>query len=399
MNNIHAALEIGTSRTVLAIGEAQPGGRLKVSCPAIIPSSGIRKSQILDINQATASIRSVLHEAERRLSSQGDRIEIGNVFLTVSGQHIKAEPVCGSATVAGDRVTDHEIEEAERSARSRALPKDRELLDIVDQDYVLDSIGGISSPKGMSGRVLMLNTLHIHADANRLKDARAAADQARLEIRDPVFAATAAAETVLEDHEKRNGCLVLDLGAGTTGYAAYVDGRLATAGVLGVGGDHVTNDIALAFQTTQNQAEEIKIAEASATIGDRADTPRVKLPGDSPLMEARTISRAALNTVVNARMTELCEILSQTLDENGVLHRLHSGVVLTGGGASMRGFPTLLQHCFNLPVRTGTPIHVDGLSQEPNPERFAAIAGTLLFAHRNYEEKSFLNDILKGFFK
>ena len=400
MTDFHAAIEIGTTRTVLAIGEKTADDRLRVTCHAEIPSTGVRKSQILDITQATTSIRSVLHEIERKQTEAGSSIMLGNAFLVVSGQHIKADPFQGMVAIEGAKVGSDEIDTVYRSSRTMQLPKDREFLDVVDQDYEVDSLGGISSPNGMSGRILKLNTLQIHADRNRINDARTAAESAKLEIRDPLFAATCAAEAVLESHEKRNGVLVLDIGGGSTGYAAYSDGHLAATGVIGVGGDHVTNDIAHAFQTTNSQAEQLKINEASALIGASPSAPqRVKVPGSSPLIETRTISRRALETVVNARLRELFTVIRETLEDQDLLNRLHSGVVLTGGGAAMRDIDALVSRELAMGARIGRPIHVDGLDGEDFPAAYAAISGALLFASRNYEEKGVIDSLLKRFFK
>ena len=400
MTDFHAALEIGTTRTVLAIGETNADGRLRVTCHAEIPSTGVRKSQILDIKQATTSIQSVLHEIEKKQSESGSSITLGNAFLVVSGQHIKADPFQGVTAIEGAKVGNEELDAVFSSSRTMQLPKDRELLDIVDQDYEVDSLGGIATPRGMSGRMLKLNTLQIHADRNRINDARTAADDAKLEIREPLFAATCAAEAVLEAHEKRNGVLVLDIGGGSTGYAAYSDGHLAATGVIGVGGDHVTNDIAHAFQTTNSQAEQLKTTEASAIIGGAGlDQQRVKVPGSSPLIETRTISRRALDTVVNARLRELFTVIRETLEDLDLLNRLHAGVVLTGGGAAMRDLDALVSRELGMGARIGRPIHVDGLENEKFPAAFAAISGALLFASRNYEEKGVIDSLLKRFFK
>ena len=401
MSNIYAALEIGTTRTVLAIGESENGGRLKVTCHAEIPSTGIRKSQILDINQATQSIRSVLQQIERKQDEAGAKITVGNAFLVVSGQHIKADSFFGLAQIENSRVGDDEINEVLRASRALTIPKDRELLDIIDQDYVLDNLGGITAPKGMSGRVLRLNVLHVHADHNRIQDARTAADAAHLEIREPLFATTCAADAVLEDHEKKNGALVIDLGGGSTGYAAYSDGYPVATGVIGVGGDHVTNDIAHAFQTTNAQAEGLKTQEASALLKPAdGESSRVRVElGENTLMDNRTISRHALDTVVNARLTEIFTVIRETLEDQDLIHRLHSGVVLTGGGARMRDIDRLAAQSLGTAVRIGRPIHVDGLDGEEFPPAFASIAGALLYAHRNYEEKSLFDGILGRFFK
>ena len=401
MNNIYAALEIGTTRTVLAIGEAETGGRLKVSCHAEIPSTGVRKSQILDIPQATQSIRSVLHEIERKQDASGSKITIGNAFLAVSGQHIKADPYSGMAQVEGSRVGTNEINEALRAAHTMTLPRDRELLDIVDQDYTLDNLSGISSPSGMSGRILKLNTLQIHADRDRVQNARTAADAAHLEIREPLYAVTCAADAVLEDHEKKNGVLVIDLGGGSTGFAVYTDGYPVATSVIGIGGDHITNDIAHAFQTTNAQAEGLKRTEASALVSAGQDaSARVKVEqGENTLMDNRTISRLALNTVVNARVLELFTVIRENLEDQDLLHRLHSGVVLTGGGAQLKGVDALAEQVLGVSTRIGRPLHVDGLEDEPFPAAYATIAGALLYAARNYEEKSILDGLFGRFFK
>ena len=401
MSKIHAALEIGTSRTVLAVGETQAGGRMKILSHAEIPSSGVRKSQIIDISQATQSIRSVLREIEAKQDSTGGNVEIHNALLVASGQHIHVANAEGNAVVAGGRVGDAEIMEAARRSREMPIPKGRELLDIVDQDYQIDSLAGITSPKGMSGRMLRLNTLQIHASSDRIQDARTAAEGARLEISEPVVAATCTADAVLEEHERRNGVLVLDLGGGSTGYAAYCDGYLAAAGVVGVGGDHVTNDIAYAFQTTNAQAERLKTDEASAVIGQyTTDNARVRLTGSSALMESRAISRRALDTVVNARLKELFTVIRETLEEADLIHRLHAGVVIAGGGAGMRDLESLAELELGLGVRRGRPLQVDGLEDVSDPWAFATISGALLYSQRaSGTDKSFLGDIIGRFFK
>ena len=399
MKNLYAALEIGTTRTVLAIGEAETGGRLRLTCHAEIPSTGVRKSQIFDVSQATQSIRSVLQQIERKQEQAGSKITLGNAFLVVSGPHVKADPFSGMAQVEGSHVKEDDLNEVLRAAHSMPLPRDRELLDIVDQDYALDTLGGLLKPLGMSGRLLTLNTLQIHADRDRVKDARAAADAAHLEIREPLYAATCAADAVLEDYERKNGVLVLDLGGGSTGYAAYLDGYPVTTGVIGLGGDHVKNDIAHAFQTTYAQAEGLKINAASALVTGKDDAaPRVRVEqGENTLMDNRTISRRALDTVVNARLMELFTVILETLEDQDVVRRLHAGVVLTGGGAQLRNIDALATQVLGVNVRIGRPVNIDGLEDVEAPCSFATIAGALLYAHRNYEEKSFLDNIRRIF--
>ena len=399
MGTFNAALEIGTTRTVLAIGESDGAGRLKVTCHAEIPSTGVRKSQILDIKQATQSIKSVLGEIDRKQAELGNNATVGNAYLVLSGQHIEAIAAQGMTQVGG-KIGSDEMAAAFNHARSMPIPDNRELLDIAEQDYVVDNGGGILNPRGKSGHILKLNTLQIVADKNHIQDARTAADAANMDIREPLFAATCAAEAVLEDYEKNNGVIVLDLGGGSTGYAVYCDGYLSTTGVIGVGGDHVTNDIAHAFQTTNLQAEELKTREAHAILtAESGATARVKVPGSNPLMESRTISRRSLDTVVNARLKELFAVIRERLEDLDLMNRLHAGVVLTGGGAHMNGIEPLAEQTLGMHVRTGRPIHVDGLDDTDFPPAFAAVAGALLYAHSNDDSHSSIFDGLKRFFK
>ena len=132
MSNFYAAIEIGTTRTVLAIGEEESDGRLKITCHAEIPSTGVRKSQILDIKQATSSIKSVLYAIEKKQSDAGSKITLGNAYLVVSGQHIKTDHYQGMVPIEGSKVGSEELDEVFRSSRAMQIPKDREFLDIVD---------------------------------------------------------------------------------------------------------------------------------------------------------------------------------------------------------------------------------------------------------------------------
>ena len=345
------------------------------------------------------SSRAALAAAQAELIAARDDLNHCKIVAPIAGKVGSTAKTKGNYVAAGSLtlVTIVQMD----PIRVRFSVSNRELLDIVDQDYVLDRLGGIASPRGMSGRVLSLNTLQIHADRNRIQDARTASEAAHLEIRDPLYAVTCAADAVLEDHERKNGVLVLDLGGGSTGYAVYADGYAVSTGVFGVGGDHVTSDIAQAFQTTNAQAEGLKKEEASARISSaEGDSARVRVErGENTLMDNRTISRRALDTVVNARLLELFTMIRETLEEQDLLHRLHAGVVLTGGGAQMRDVEALAEQVLGTSVRLGRPIHVDGLDDAPFPPAFAAVAGALLYAHRNYEEKSILDGLLGRFFK
>lgn len=397
--NIYAALELGTTRTVLAVAECETGKQLTVTSLASIPSSGVRKSQITDIEQAKQSIRGVIGEIERKAKKDGGSIDIANAFLVVNGQHVSADQLSSTIAVNNKTVSDEDIENVIANAHQLTPGGGERIgLDIIEQDFCVDQRGGILSPKNIAGHVLKLNVLSISADKNRIEDARTAAEAAHLELRDPLFACTCAAEAVLQDHEKKNGVLVLDLGGGSTGYAVYSDGYLVTTGAIGVGGDHITNDLAQAFQLSNARAEMLKREHASAVVSSLEEEDRITVDPSTPGMDARSISCRAVNIVVNARAKEMIAMIREKLEEQDLINRLHSGIVITGGGARLKDIDLMLQREIGTTVRIGKPLYIDGLEKEEFPAEFASIAGALIYAHKNYEEHS-LFDTLKGIFR
>ena len=389
-----AALEIGTTRTVIAIAEPLGPGRISIVAHGDIPSSGVRKSQITDIEQAGVSVSSVL----KRLESENG-YSIGRAALAVSGPQIRVKQLVTQWQV-DSTVTDNDLTEIYNRSCDTGLDDDRVLLDVSELGYGLDGLDGIQSPKGMSGRLLKLRTLVVHGAKARVDDARAAAEAAKLEISDTYFAGRCAAEAVLSPEDKAAGTLLIDLGGGATSYVAFAEGRLVHAGVLGVGGDHVTNDVRRAFALSLSQAETVK--KSASAIFSPERTGRVEVPSSLISAEGSSISMRALDTVVNARMGELFSVVREELDAAGVLHRIPGGVVLTGGGAGMQNVCSLARSIFGGVVRTGRLVPgIEGMEKEEFPARHATIAGALLLEQRNSDEQSIfdpLTSILKKFF-
>jgi cell division protein FtsA len=390
-----AALEIGTSRTVLAIGEPLAPGRVKVLAVEEIPSRGVRKSQIVDIAQAGLSIASVLQRAEDKT-----RYTIHQTNLAATGPHVRSKLYTTQWQLNGPEVTDEDIAGVYNLSIDAGVDSaERAILDASEMGYGLDDLDGIPQPKGMTGRILRLNTLFVHGSAQRMEDARKAAQyKAKLEIADVFFSSSRAAAAVLTPEARRDGALVIDLGGGTTGYTVWADGHLVHADVLGVGGDHVTNDVSLAFGITRSQAEQAK-KEAQAVVGDNGGTPRIELPSTTPGFGPVSISRRALDTVVNARLHETFAIIRTELDRADLLHRIHSGVVLVGGGSAQPGIARLAGNVFGLAARIGELVPgVEGLEDVENPAAYAAAAGVLLASQPDPESDSLVKRFFGGFF-
>ncbi len=389
-----AALEIGTTRTVIAIGEPLGDGRMRIAAYDSIPSSGVRKSQIVDVAQARYSVASV----QKKLVTQFD-YAVSQAYLVVSGPQIRTDQFSVQVQLPRATVTDEDIEEIGERMYDVALPQDRQALEIARLSYGLDDLDNVTSPKGMSGHLLKLRTLCIHGSAQRIADAKNAADAAKLEILDVCYAGTSAAAAVLTPQQKRDGALVIDLGGGSTNFTAWADGRLLYADVIGVGGDHVTEDIRYAFSISLAQAENLKNTSASAMIGPDDASVRIPLPASTPGFNDASISLRALNTVVNARLSELFTIIRTKLDEVNLLHRLNAGVFLTGGGSSMKNVLPLAANVFGRAVSIGQIVpEIEGLENEANPAALATIVGTLIqTVPAESENKSFM-DAVRSFF-
>lgn len=390
-----AALEIGTTNTTLAIGEPEGDNRIRIAAICTIPSTGVRKSQIIEISQAAHSVDSVLKSMEREF-----HYAIGQAYLAVSGPHIRTKYLDTQWQLLGKTVEDDDLREIyNRSLETGLDPDERMLLDESEIGYGIDG-HDTPDPKGMAGHVLMRRSLCIHGDAKRVADAKSAVQRAKLEISDVYFAGSCAANAVLKPADRAAGVLTIDLGGGSTTYTVHENGRMIHAGVVGVGGDHVTNDIRSAFSITHTQAEELK-KNVSAQVGGEGSN-RISVASTTPGFDPVTISRRAAETVVNARLQELFAVILDQLDRENLAHRFNSGVVLTGGVAATPGIAALAEHVLGRRTRIGT--FNDGIvpcENAPEAHTYATVAGLLLAAYRSQDPHANSNPLKRlfgGFF-
>ena len=389
-----AALEIGTSRTVVCVGESVEGGRVKIIGVGTCPTIGVRKGQVTDLEQARTGIEKAIQQAEK-LSD----VTVWQMLLAVSGGHIQVSANSGVLQIrSGDgMVSRDDIEEVSEIAREVQLESDRKVLHTVTQSYVLDDQQWVSEPERRHCKTLKKNVLAVHGQKNRIDDAVSVVKSAQVEVADVTYSGVCAALAVLTPEQKRNGVVLIDLGGGTTNYIAFCGDVMSAAGCVAVGGDHVTNDIALAFNILQKRAEEIKLNDGCAVVDAENSVGRVTLTADVGF-EERALSCKALHTVINARMDETFRVVRSRLDEAGVLQHVTDGIVLTGGGAYLRKVTELAQRVFGLPCRIGIPVNVDGLESQECPAALATAAGLVLYGQKAYEDHSMLAPV-KNIFK
>ncbi len=370
------ALEVGTSTVRALVGELTEEGQLIISGSGESPSSGVRKGEIIDFDNALACVRDALQKAE-----DNSHVTINAVHLLVSGGHISSRVNRGSAPVLSEdhEITVEDIENAEKMARAISLPTGHEILHTVHQRYLVDENLPVVNPEGLEGTKIAADILIVHGQCNAMRNIVKVVRSAQVDVADVAFSGLCAALAVLTPAEKQNGVLMIDLGGGTTNYIAYAEERLADAGAFAVGGDHLSNDLAFGFGLPQVEAERIKLEFGTAMpeFAVRNQTVTVN-PGTS--QPPRQVRLADLQTILHVRIEEILVLVREQLRQNKLISKLGSGIVLTGGGARLKKVEQLAEKIFGLPCRLGRPREVNGLTAVMEQPECAAVVGMLRYA-------------------
>lgn len=387
-------LEIGTHRIVALVGEQDAEGRVTIVGMGTTPTTGVRKGEIVSLGNVRFGIAECIRQAEASADAK-----IHEVYLGVTGAHLRTCRHRGMAPVRGHNrtVAREDIEEVLESAESVNLADSQEVLHTICRQFALDDQEGILNPEGMRGAQLAVDVLVVHGARNRLENAANAVRGLSLKVVDTAFTGICAAMAVLTPEQRRAGVILIDLGAGTTDYLAYVDNKIELAGTLALGGDHLTNDVALAFQISSKSAEALKCTQGSALMTLAGGAKRAQVPADVPGFAAREVSLKALHCVLNARADEILRCVYAQMEAAGLLSHIGAGVVITGGGACLNGMPELVQHVFGLPCGIGLPVHVEGLRDAPSPTTFASAAGLVCYGFKAHEQSSLFSPLRNWF--
>lgn len=387
--NIIAGLEIGTSRTVICVGETKDDGSVELLGVGTHRTAGIRKGMVIDLQAAKACVKKALATA-----AEESDINIWDVFLGVSCGGIHSETHEGFLSLNNTLIRKDDIELVEEIARKNPAPEGYTELHTLNRDFSVDTQSGIVDPLEMQGENLRLEVLSIYAPSAPLQNMANIASSLQLNVLDTAFSALCASGAVLTHEQRMNGVLLVDLGGGVSKYTVYRNNMIQTAGSIAVGGDHITNDIAIAFQTSNAEAEEIKRNAGSAMVDADSDGGRISVPV-SLGFDPKTINRRSLHTVINARVSELFEIIRSELRQRNInLRDLTGGIVLTGGGAYLRKICMLAETVLELPCRIGEPQHIKGVEKLEDPASFATAIGLLLYGSRALQKSE-----NQGFFK
>ncbi|KIX15087.1 cell division protein FtsA [Dethiosulfatarculus sandiegensis] len=375
-------LDIGTTKICAVVGELTDEG-IQIIGMGSHPSEGLRKGVVVNIETTVNSIKRAVEEAEMMAGC-----EITGVLTGIAGGHIKGINSHGVIAVKGKEVTRREVERVIDAARAVAIPTDREVLHILPQEFILDGQEGIQDPVGMSG-VRLEAKVHIVTGAvasahNLIK----CCNQAGLDVDDLVLQSLASGEAVLTDEERNLGVVLLDFGGGTTDLAIFQGEAIKHTGVLALGGNNLTTDLAMGLRTPLKEAEKLKKHYGSALVSlvAKDDVVQVEsIGGQRP----RRIKRAIVSEILEPRVEEILTLLQMEVERSGVTQQASGSIVLTGGSSLLEGLVEMAEQVFNFPARLGYPTGVGGLKEVVNNPMYATAVGLVLYGARNTAEKKF----------
>lgn len=387
--DIVVGLDVGTTKICAVIGQMTMH-RLDILAVSSHSSNGLRKGVVIDIEAATESIKKAISEANHQTG-----LDIRKVIVGISGSHIKSFKGCGAVSIRGKRVTHEDVNMAIDSAGVACVPLDREILYVIPFDFILDGRTGIKEPVGMAGSRLEVNVHIITGAVEFVQNLLMCCEKAGLDVLDIVLGPLASSESILSVHEKDVGVAIIDIGGGTTDIAVYKDGQLRLASILGIGGNHFTNDISLVLGIPFEQAEEIK--KRISVLSNIEDDFGIDYNFQDSNIAA--VPKRQIAEIIYLRAEELFELVRKEIQVAYNNEIAGFGAVLTGGASLIKGIDKLAEGILSMPVRIGYPqirdqgraFQINGLRNEFNSPIYAAGIGLVLCgAEQVMYEKEFV---------
>jgi len=365
-------LDIGTTKICAVVAERSENGVDVIGIGTHV-SRGLRRGVVVDIDATVDSIRRAVEEAELMADC-----EITSVYAGIAGGHIRAFNSQGVVAVKDREVREGDVRRVIDAAKAVAIPMDREVIHVIPQEFIIDDQDGVREPLGMSGVRLEAKIHIVTAAVTSAHNIVKCCNKAGLNVIDIVLEPLASAQAVLADDERELGVCMIDIGGGTTDIAVFANGSIKETAVLGLGGYHLSNDIAIGLRTPYDEAERIKkkfgVASARYLMGD--DTISVPSVGGR---RPRQVSRKILCEIIEPRVEEILSLARQEIIRAGVEDRIPSGLVLTGGASALSGLNELAEEIFEAPVRQGIPDHVGGLQDVVRSPMYATGVGLVLY--------------------
>ncbi|MFU8805504.1 MAG: cell division protein FtsA [Bradymonadaceae bacterium] len=381
-DEIIVGLDIGTTKIACIIGEVTHDG-IDIIGIGSHPSTGLRKGVVINIDATINSIKKAVEEAELMAGC-----EVNMVYCGIAGGHIKGFNSHGIVAVKDKEVKATDLARVVDAARAVAIPMDREVIHVIPQEYVIDDQEGIKEPIGMTGVRLEAKVHIVTASVTSAQNIIKCANACGLDVADIVLEQLASSEAVLSADEKELGVAVVDIGGGTTDIAIYSQGSLVHTAVLSIGGNHLTNDIAVGLRTPMAEAERIKQRYGCAMTSrvNAEETIEVPSVGGRP---PRVLSRQILSEIIEPRVEEIFAYVGREIKSAGCEDLIASGVVITGGTTILENMPELAEEVLGLPVRRGIPRGIGGLVDVVRNPKFATGVGLVQYGAKHPDQNLF----------
>ena len=386
---ILVGIDVGSSKITTIVASSTGDRQPTVIGVATVNSKGIRKGQVVDIDEAVASMSECLEQTERMAG-----VTIGSAFVTVGGSHISSVNSRGVVAVAGgeNEITEEDVRRVTEAARAISIPSSREIIHVIPRDFIVDSQEGIKDPVGMTGVRLEVETNIISGASTSMRNLVKCVQQIGVDVEGLVFSGVSAAESTLTDTEKELGVALVDIGGGTTDLTLFVEGSIAHSVVIPIGGKNITNDLAIGLRGSLETAEKIKIALSEKTKKiveadtekdarektDVLDVTKLGITEDLGPLSKKTL----LDGIIKPRLTEIFTLIGMEIKRSGYAGLLPAGLVITGGGAKTIGIDTIGKEVLRMPARIADPTGVGGIIEEVSSTEYSSAVGLLLYGEK-----------------
>ncbi|MCI5060165.1 MAG: cell division protein FtsA [Alphaproteobacteria bacterium] len=378
-----AALDIGSHKNACIIGRVvDQQGSVEVVGAAYQASQGIKNGAVVDLEKAGSSIRQVVHMAESMAAGAMKGYPLRDIIVNVPATHTSSHIISAQVDVSGKRVADKDINKVLSEAQNQLMAQDRELIHTIPVRCKIDGQEGIKDPVDMTGNILELDVHLVDTDMGPLQNLIHCVEQSHLDIEALCSSSYASGLACLVEDEMDLGCTLIDMGAGSTGFAIFQDGKVIHTGSVPIGSWHITNDLAKGLTCSNTDAERLKTLYGSALVApsDENEVIEVQKLGENDQHATNQITRSLLIGIIQPRLEEILEFIQAQLEKAPLNAPVGRRVVITGGGSQLPGLRDLSQTVLDKQVRLGLPIKLSGLPDAMSGPAFSSVAGLITYA-------------------
>ena len=380
-------LDVGTTKVCTIVGVQHPNSNLEIIGIGTNPSHGLKKGSVVNIDKTIRSIQSSLEEA--KLMAGVEHIE--RATIGVAGSHIYSFNSSGVVAIKNEEISQEDVNRVLEAAKAVVIPSDREIIHVIPQEFRVDNTGGIKNPIGMCGVRLEAHVHIVTGSISLIQNLVKCVEAVGVIAEDVTLQPIASSEAVLSPEERELGVVLVDIGGGTTDIAIWKEGSLVHSQIIPVGGNHFTNDLAVALKIPHAEAERIKINHGSVLGESLNQSAHITVQGLSGT-KAREVPLNIVAEVLGARAEELFSLIKNTIQEKNLDNEITGGIVLTGGGALIKGLPELGEYTLERPTKIGYPIAFGGMTNIMQNPKFSTVLGLLLASGKNAGHKQIIKE-------